>query len=205
MPQTAWSAPPLGSLNQANASPAIAAALTDLSPVEVVVLPGQLLAGTRIRLFAQGEYTTTSATPNCVLGFYMAAAGTAISGTIITLTASSALTAGATATSAPWQLFYWGRVVAVSGPNSVATASFYGQGQAWWSTVAGGGGGTAAGLNGFTTVSGTPATAALRTVAQATTAGNTLTAQEIMVGSTWSTVTAVTSMTCDEFTCELIG
>jgi len=55
MPQTLWSAPPTGSLNVASASPAIAAALTDLSPVSVVLLPGQMNLGTRIRLYAQGE------------------------------------------------------------------------------------------------------------------------------------------------------
>jgi hypothetical protein len=200
MPQTLWSAP-VPPLNTASASPAIAAALTDLSPVEVILLPGQMNLGTRIRLFAQGEYTTTSATPNVILGFYMAAAGTAIS-TTVTLGASGTLTAGSSATSAPWQLFWYGRFTALSGPNSVANASMYGQGTVFWSTVAGGGSGTS---NPWTVVAPIPGTAALRTIAQSTTAMNTLTAQEIMVGSTWSTTTAVTSMTCDELTCEVLG
>jgi len=128
----------------------------------------------------------------------MAAAGTTISGTIITLAAGTAVVSGASATAAPWQIWWNGRVAAVSGPNSTATASFYGQGEVKWSTVAGGGAT-------WTSIIPIPITAALKTVAQSTTAGNTLTAQEVMVGSTWSTVTAVTSMTCDEFTCELIG
>ncbi len=197
MPGVLWSAPQ-PNLNSASAAPAIAAALTDISPAEVLIRPGDLSLGTRIRLFAQGEYTTTSATPNCILGFYMNAVGTAIGTTEAILGASGAQTAGASATSAPWMMFWYGVVKALTGPADGANASVYGQGTLYWSTTAGGGGS-------WTTTTTIPITAALRTVAQTATGLITTGTQKVMVGSTWSTTTAVTSMTCQELTCELIG
>lgn len=199
MPEFAWSAP-LPPLNVANVSPAIAAALTDVSPSENVILPSQLNLGTRIRLFAQGEYTATSATPTCVLGFYMQAVGVAIGGTgSVIIAAGSALAAGASATSAPWQIWWNGRVIALSGPADALTGQIYGQGEVKWATTVG--------AAAWASVTPIPLTAALRTVTESNVAGglNTNIAQKVMVGTTWSTATGVTSLTCDEFTCELLG
>jgi hypothetical protein len=192
-------ASPVPPLNVSSISPAIAAALTDISPAEIIVGPGpyQLALGMRIKLFAMGEYTTTSATPTCVLGFYMNAVGTAIGTTEAILAAGPANAAGASATAAPWQAWWNGRVTAISGPADAANATVYGQGEVKWSVNAGGG------TNAWTSVNPIPLTAALKTVAQTATGLSTLNNQKIMIGSTWSTVTGVTSMTCDEFTCEL--
>ena len=196
MPSTVWSAP-VTPLNVASISPSIAASLVDVSPAEVVILPGQLSAGTRIRLWACGEYTTTSATPTCILGFYMNQVGTAIGTTQAKLGETSAVNSGASSTAVPWMLEYWGRVTAVTGPADAANSgTIYGQGRFWWSTTL-----TAWASAGIPF----PTSAALRTVTQTATGLNTLTAQKVMIGTTWSTVTGVTSFTCDELTCELLG
>lgn len=189
---------PVDTLNITSVSPAIAAALTDVSPAEVVIYPGQLRLATRIRLYAQGEYTTTSATPTCKLGFYMNAVGTAIGTTEAILAEGPLNAAGASATAAPWQLWWNGRVIALSGPADAANAQVYGQGECKWSITAGGGGTWAA-------VTPIPVTAALKTVSQTATGLVTTGNQKVMVGTTWSTTTGVTSFTCDELTCELLG
>jgi hypothetical protein len=195
VPGTLWSAPQ-PNLNSASASPAIAAALTDISPSEVLIRPGDLALGTRIRLFACGEYTTTSATPTCILGFYMNAVGTAIGTTAAKLGATSAVNSGASSTAVPWQLIWYGFVKALTGPADAANASVYGQGRLYWATTL-----TAWAQAGIPF----PVTAAERTVAQTATGLITTGTQKVMVGSTWSTTTGVTSMTCQELTCELIG
>lgn len=193
MPGTLWSAP-VQNLNTASASPAIAAALTDISPAEVVIWPGQLQLGTRIRLYAHGEYTATSATPTVIFGFYMNQVGTAIGTTQATLAASAANTASASATAWPWSIWWNGRVIALTGPADGANAQVYGQGECKFPSS----------LTAWT-ISPIPLTAALRTVSQTATGLLTTTAQKIMIGSTWSTATGVTSLTCDELTCELLG
>jgi hypothetical protein len=50
-----------------------------------------------------------------------------------------------------------------------------------------------------------PITAALRTVAQTATGLNTNTPQTVSVAVTPNVTTGITSITCDEFTCELLG
>ncbi len=194
MPQTLWSAP-VAPLNAASISPALAAALTDVSPAEVVILPGQLNLGTRIRLYAHGEFTTTSATPTVKTGFYMNQVGTAIGTTEAILAETTTQAVGAASTAWPWAMWWNGRIVALTGPADAAnSATVYGQGEALWPTS----------LTAWAH-SPVPLTAALRTVAQTATGLSTLTAQKIMIGTTWSTTTGVTSFTCNEFTCELLG
>lgn len=192
MPSTLWSAP-VPPLNTAAISPAIATALTDISPAEVVLLPGQLQLGTRIRLYAHGEFTTTSGTPVPTLGFYMNQVGTAIGTTGATLAVTAALT-GVTSTAWPWSLQWYGRMTALTGPADTANAVAYGQGWVKWPTS----------LTAYVE-SPIPITAALRTVAQTATGLLTTTSQKVMVGTTWTTATGVTSLTCNEFTCELLG
>lgn len=194
MPSTMWSAP-VAPLNIASVSPAIAAALTDVTPSEVVLLPGQLNLGTRIRLYAHGEYTATSATPTVILGFYVNQVATPITTTAATLAASTTNAASATATAWPWSMWWNGRVTALSGPADAAnSAVVYGQGECKFPSS----------LTAWTT-SPIPLTAALRTVTQTATGLLTTTAQKVMVGTTWSTTTGVSSFTCNEFTCELLG
>src|SRR5215469_9349061 len=194
MPSTLWSAP-VPPLNIASASPTIAAALTDVSPAEVVVLPGQLSVGTRIRLYAHGEFTTTSATPTVIVGFYMNQVGTAIGTTEAILAASTTNAVTASSTAWPWSAQWYGRVTALTGPADAANSgTVYGQGWVKWPTS----------LTAYTE-SPIPLTAALRTVTQTATGLNTLTAQKVMLGTTWSTATGVTSFTCQELTCELLG
>jgi len=193
MPGTLWSAP-VPPLNAAAISPAIAAVLTDVSPAEVVILPGQLSLGTRIRLFACGEFTTTSATPTVITGFYMNQVGTAIGTTGATLAATTTQAVGSASTAWPWSMWWNGRITALTGPADTANAVAYGQGESLWPTS----------LTAWTHAP-IPLTAALRTVSQTATGLLTTTSQKIMVGTTWSTATGVTSFTCNEFTCELLG
>lgn len=194
MPQTMWSAP-VPPLNVASISPAIAASLTDVSPAEVVLLPGTLNLGTRIRLYAHGEFTTTSATPTVKTGFYMNQVGTAIGTTEAILAETTTQAVGSASTAWPWSMQWYGRVTALTGPaDAAASGQVYGQGWSKWPTS----------LTAYTE-SPIPLTAALRTVAQTATGLNTLTAQKVMIGTTWSTVTGVTSFTVNEFTCELLG
>jgi len=193
MPVTAWSAPAMP-MNSGALTPALTAVLQDITPVETLILPGQLNIGTRVRLFANGEYTATSSTPTVTLGFYMNQAGTAIGTTPANLMVTSANAAGASATAWPWRLQWYGRVLTVTQADASASASMYGQGDAWWPTS------LTAWTNTFY-----PATAAARTISQTATGLSTATAQKVMVGLTLSTTTGVTSFTCQEFTCELLG
>jgi len=166
-----------------------------VSPAEVVILPGQLSVGTRIRLYAHGEFTTTSATPTVIVGFYMNQVGTAIGTTEAILAASTTNAVTASSTAWPWSAQWYGRVTALTGPADAANSgTVYGQGWVKWPTS----------LTAYTE-SPIPLTAALRTVTQTATGLNTLTAQKVMLGTTWSTATGVTSFTCQELTCELLG
>ena len=155
-----------------------------------------LQLGTRIRLHAAGEYTATSSTPTVILGFYMNIVGTAIGTTEVILAASAANTASATATAWPYSIWWFGRVITLSGPGNATGASVWGMGECKFPTS----------LTAWT-IAPIPITAALRTVTQAGQLEGlaTNTNQKIMFGTTWSTTTGVTSFTCDEFTCELLG
>lgn len=193
MPTTSWSAPAMP-MNAAALTPALTAVLQDITPAETLILPGQLNAGTRVRLFANGEFTTTSATPTVTMGFYMNQAGTAIGTTPANLMVSAANAVGASSTAWPWRMSWYGRVLTVTQADSSASASMYGTGEVWWPTS----------LTAWTNVF-YPTTAAARTISQTATGLSTATAQKIMVGMTLSTTTGVTSFTCQEFTCELLG
>lgn len=194
MPSTLWSAP-IPPLNAASISPTIAASLVDVSPAEIVILPGQLNLGTRIRLYAHGEFTTTSATPTIKLGFYMNQVGTAIGTTEAILAETTTQAVGSSSTAWPYSMWWNGRVTALTGPADAANSgTVYGQGEVAWPTS----------LTAWTR-SPIPLTNALRTVTQTATGLNMLTAQKVMIGTTWSTATGVTSFTVDEFTCELLG
>ena len=195
MPSTAWSAP-AGQLGFASVAPATSTTITDISPQVTVIPPGLLNIGTRIRLFACGNYISTTTASSITLGFYMNTTGTALTTTpaILGATASTAVL-NTSSVAFPWMLKYYGQVRALSDPAIGATnASVFGQGEAWLPAT----------LTTFT-ITAIPITAALRTVAQTATGLVTTVNQTVSVACTTAVNTGLTSFTCDELTCELIG
>src|SRR5258708_8317827 len=72
MPGNLWSAPvPNLGINSLVVSSFTTATKTDLSPSQVVLWPGMLNVGTRIRLKAFGVCTATTTAPALTCGFYM--------------------------------------------------------------------------------------------------------------------------------------
>lgn len=200
MPTTAWSAP-VSVLNRASlvTSSFTTATLTDISPAPVVIVPPQLAEGTRVRLVAHGSYIATTTASTLTFGFYMAQVGQPITATgVVALTAGPAATAVAVS-GIPWILEYFGRMTSVTDPIIGSTnAQIVGRGRFTVGTS----------LTAFATPSPTPQTLAAATVAQGATPGFGLvtnTAQLVSVGVTVATNTGLTSVTCDELTCELIG
>jgi hypothetical protein len=202
MPGTLWSAPvPALNSNSLVISPATAT-LTDISPAQVIINPPQLNVGTRVRLTAHGSYIATTTASTFTWGFYMTAASTAtianpLVATSAVLGVSPAITAVAV-TGIPWIMQYWGRISAISSPViGVTNASIVGRG-----TITTGTSLTAIVLAPI------PQTLAAVTVGQTGTPGFgmvTNIAQLVSVGVTIATNTGVTSITCDELTCELLG
>lgn len=196
MPGTYWSAPvpPMGIVSN---SAAVAAALTDYSPQETVIWPGLLNVGTRIRLQAYGSYVTSAATATPTFGFYLTNAGSALTaGTSLALAVTPAVTVANTGSASwPWEMHWVGQVRAVS-TASAGTAVYFGQGlfnnPASISTFA---------ASPFVM----PITLALRTVTQTAGGGNTALGQMVSVGIFPNVTTALTTITCDELTCELLG
>jgi hypothetical protein len=199
MPTTAWSAP-AQALNSTSlvTSSFTTATLTDISPAPVILVPPQLSIGTRLRLVAHGSYIATTTASSLTFGFYMAQVGQAITATgVVTLTAGPSV-AALVVTGIPWTLEYWGRVTALTDTVLGATnGSITGRGRLTLGTSL-----TAV------TVYPTPQSLAATIVAQGATPGFgmvTNTAQLVSVGVTVATNTGLTSITCDELTCELIG
>jgi hypothetical protein len=87
----------------------------DVSPLPVpVILPYQLRIGTRIKIEAEGEFSST-ATPTIVLGFYIGS-GFGASGApsaITTVLAESSAISLATAAAWPWRMEWRGLVTAL--------------------------------------------------------------------------------------------
>jgi len=194
MPNTVWSGPvpPLGIVS---ATPAVAAAITDISPQQTVIWPGMIQAGSRIRLYAAGSMITTGVTTTIVWGFYMNAQGTSLATTPAVLAASAATAIVNTSSVAwPWQMWWNGVVRVLSNPTGTA-ATVLGQGRL----------ATPTSLTAFAADVPIPVTAALRTVVQTATGLNTNTPQTVSVAITPSATTNITSVTCDELTCELLG
>lgn len=194
MPSTIWSGPvpPLGIVSF---TPAVAAAITDLSPQQTVIWPGMIQAGTRIRLFACGNLITTATTATPVWGFYMNQQGVALSSSPAVLAASGAVTNPNTSSAAwPWQMSYSG-VLRSMPPLSGIGAVMVGQGRLTMPTS----------LTVWALDIPIPVTAALRTVTGTATALNPNIPQTVSVAVTPNVTTGITSITCDEFTCELLG
>lgn len=195
MPGTLWSAPSGAQQGSSSltTSSFTTATLTDISPSPCLINAGELNLGTRIRLFAAGEYTATTTASSLKWGFYMNQVGTAI-GTTQAILAETASTAAVVATAWPFQLWWSGVVQALSVSQNATTAKVVGQG---YSSLP-------ASLTTFTTAA-MPVTAALRTVTQTATGLNTETGQNVLLGLTVATNTGFSSCTVDEFTCELVG
>jgi hypothetical protein len=203
MPSTVWSAP-VPTLNNTSEvmSSFTTATLTDISPSQVILFPPQLNAGTRIRLVAHGSYTATTTASALTFGFYMTAASLATSAN--PLVATSAVlgqgpsVAAAVLTGCPWGLQYYGVIQKISSPIVGTTnATVVGRGYQWLGT-------SLTAINWFPI----PQTLAAVTVTQTGTPGFGLVtniAQLVSVGCTVATNTGLTSVTCDELTCELLG
>jgi hypothetical protein len=193
MPGTLWSAPvpPLG---VASNSAAVAAALTDYSPQETVILPGLLNLGTRIRLRAYGSYVSSAATATPTFGFYIANSGTALASAVPVAVTAAVTVANTGSASWPWAMEWDGQVRTVS-TSVAATGSLFGNGKFY----------NPASISSYAAPFAMPVTLALRTVTQTSNGGNTQLGQTVFVGIFPNVTTALATMTCDELTCELIG
>lgn len=199
MPTTAWSAPAQALNSSSLVTPTFTTAtLTDISPAPVVLVPPQLAVGTRVRLVAHGSYIATTAASSLTFGFYAAQVGQPITAAGVAALTTGPAAQAVAASGIPWMLEYFGRMTSLTDPVLGATnAQIVGRGRFTIGTSL-----TAE------TVSPTPQTLAAVTVAQGGTPGFGLvtnTAQLVSVGVTVATNTGLTSITCDELTCELIG
>lgn len=197
MPGTLWSAPvPNLGTNSLTVASFTTATKTDLSPSQVILLPGQLNVGTRIRLRAYGEYTASTTASTLTWGFYMNSTATGNIATTPAILAETASTAAVVATAWPWMLEWEGQVRALTSPLVGATnAQVYGMGKSYLPVT---------NITSWT-IQAMPITAALRTVQQTATGLVTSIPQTVMVGLAVATNTGFTSATCDELTCELLG
>lgn len=185
-----WSFP-VQPFDQAAGSPVTAAVLTAGTPTPPPVAPPIQLAGTAIRITANGEITSTSATPTCALGFYFGAVGNAI-GSQTALCVSAALPISASATAWPFMMKYEGTIRSLatsSGGNGVIHGEGY---VCWWGNV---------GLTGAGSMNPMPTTAAARTVSTLNTNANI----QFDVGVTLSVTTGSPSVTITDFNVELMG
>jgi hypothetical protein len=198
MPSTVWSGPvPNLGTNSLTVSSFTTATLTDITPSQVILWPGMLNVGTRIRLRAYGNMISTTTASSVIWGFYMNSTATnniATTNATLAATASTAIV-NTSSVAFPWMLEWEGQVRALTAPLVGATnAQVMGQGKAYVPLT-------------ITTTTQTqmPITAALRTVQQNTTGLVTNIPQTVMVGVTVAVNTGLTSITTDEFTCELLG
>jgi len=162
-----------------------AAALTAGTPVPPPICPPLAVPGMKLRLQAELEITSTSATPTVILGFYIGAVGGAIgSATVLAVTSAQAISASA----ASWPItMRWKGTF-----RSLGTAvTAHGTGELLYSTS----------LTAWTTAP-YPVTLAARTTAATV---NTEQSNQIDVGVTLSSVSGTPSVTVTELFAELIG
>jgi hypothetical protein len=194
MPGTLWSAPSSpGNVASNTVSSFSTATLTDISPGQCLIPAGALNTGTRVRITAAGTYVATTTASTITWGLYMNQAGTAIGTTEAILCVSPAITVAAV-TGNTWIAQYWGHMAAVSATTGTS-ASIVGHGQMNVGTS----------LTAAMAVYPMPVTVAGMTVAQTATGLITYTEQNVFIGVTIGTNTGLSSITCDELTCELIG
>ena len=180
-----WSAPwtPLGSAD----GPAVTAlALADASPIPQKPVPGGLEIGSVIRLHAQFELTSTSATPTLSIGFYLGTVGSI--GTATAVAVAAALAIGAAPTAWQGEIDWEGEVRALGSSGQL-------EGSGTVKMPA-----TTTGLTSAMSVFPLPQTAAARLVTV-----NTLVAMNLMVGAFWSSATGTPSLTVRRVTAEQLG
>ena len=169
-----------------------ATTLTAATPSPPPVSPPIQLPGTSIRITANGEYTSTSATPTLTLGFYVAPEATAI-GSATAICTSPALVISASATAWQFSMKYEGTFRSLS-TSSGGNGVLHGQG--WVAFAA-----TTTGLTSAMSLFPMPVTAAARTVSTINTYAN----LQFDVGATWSVTTGSPSVTITDFNVELMG
>ncbi len=197
MPTSAWSAPASSPLNSTSTvvSSFVTATATDISPPGgCLIPPGALNPGTRVRITATGSYAASTTASTITWSIYMNGPATAFGTTPAILTISPAITAVAI-TGITWVLQYWGRMTTSSNPTGTA-ASIVGHGTCTTGLTS---------LTAAMQVTPMPVTVAGMTVAQTATGLITYTEQNIFAVATIATNTGLTSITCDELTCELLG
>lgn len=188
MPAVLWSGPPSEAAVGSGSAVTGTTSLTAGTPQPPFVVPaGTFVLGSKLRLDAEMEVTSTSATPTIITGFYMGAVGGAIgSAAILGVTGGLAVSASASA----WliRLRYIGTIRTM---GSSGTIHGNGSAENW----------AAAGLTGTTAaVWPLPITQALRTVTVNTTQNN-----QLDVGITLSSSLGSISVTVTDFFAELIG
>jgi hypothetical protein len=145
--------------------------LTDISPAPQLVLPANYLyVGQRLRLTANGIFSTTG-TPTLLLGGYYGG----VAGTLLAATAAN--TTGSGAASWPWQLFLDILVKTIGSSGTV-----WCNGQVTLSTTLAG----AASFYNLPTTQTQPITI------------NTTTANALTVGAQWGTASASNTITCED-------
>jgi hypothetical protein len=185
-----WSYP-LQPFDTTAGTPVTAAALTAGTPTPAPVSPPVQLAGTMIRIDANGELTSTSSTPTVILGFYVGAPGTAI-GSMAVLGVTAALPISASSTLWPFSMKYVGTVRALA-TGSSSNGTIHGSGWcASWFNV---------GLSGAATFNPLPIVAANRTLTTIPTNGN----LQFDVGVTLSSTTGSPSVWVTDFNVEFMG
>lgn len=145
----------------------------DISPAPQLVIPQQMMdVGMELFLYANGEYSTTSA-PTLSIGFWFNGAAGFAPTSILAQTTT--VTAGSSVSAVQWEAWWRGRLRAIG-----ASGSFKGLGTAHIGAT----------LTTYNTPSPMPTTQAARTVTVDTTAN-----RAIGVGAAWGTSSASNSIT----------
>jgi hypothetical protein len=144
----------------------------------------ELKLGTRVRLTAIGEFSTTG-TPTLGMGFIYGATPAAAGG--VAIAQSVSVTTGSGAAAWPWEMRYYGVVTSTGGPSALGV--LYGSGIWHMGT----------GLDAYTEHA-LPNTAAARSASIDTTVQ-----KQWGVGVVWGTSSISNSVTVDVFTVEILN
>jgi hypothetical protein len=198
MPVASWTAPASPEQNDSSlvTSSFTTATLTDISPIQNLIPGGALISSTRIHLHASGSYIATTTASTLKWGFYLSPPGGLIGAATAAILAETNPLAAVAVSGIPWIMDYWGVVNEIAVGQNATTGKITGQG--WCMT------GTS--LTAFA-IQPLPATVAGRTVTQTATITGLNTQGNLVaqLGMTVATNTGLTSVTADEFTCQLVG
>ena len=204
MPGTLWSAPvPALNSNSEVCQLSTTATLTDIAPAQVIINPPQLNVGTRVRLTAHGSYIATTTASTLTFGFYMTAASTAtIANPLVATSAVLGVGPAVTAVAVsgiPWGMLYWGRIsLDLIADHRATNAQIVGRGTC----------GTArhsprsqASRRSRRLSPRSPSRRPARRVSAWSPTSPSWSAS----AARWPQTPGLTSVTCDELTCELLG